>query len=341
VNIKKTVLAQLDKCYATSIMEIGGVLRYLIATEGLGPCLAWSDKDRSVETVWEGPGGTMNIVPLPGVKDEFLATHDFTPTFQAKESKIVHIRYDKGTWTAKPLITIPYLHRFDVCMVGTKRFLVGATLALFKEAKDDWTKPGAVYIGELPDVLDGPFPIKAVISGITKNHGFCRGSWKGRPAYLVSGVEGVFALYLPTTPEGSWESERILDHEVSDIAVCDIDGDGKMELAAIEPFHGSKGVIYKEMNGRLVPILQHEFDLGHVVWGGTILGKPAFIIGGRKGNRELNLFQWDPTTTSLTRTLIDNSGGPSNIAVHHKADSEVILAANREIGEVALYEITG
>jgi len=157
----------------------------------------------------------------------------------------------------------------------------------------------------------------------------------------VSGVEGVFALYLPTTPAGAWESEHIVDHEVSDIAVCDIDGDGKMELASIEPFHGSKGVIYKEMNGKLVPILQHEYEFGHVVWGGTILGKPAFIIGGRKGNRELNLFQWDAPTASLTRTLIDNSGGASNIAVHHKADSEVILAANREIGEVALYEITG
>ncbi len=321
-------------------MEIGGVLRYIVATEGVGPCLAWSAVDHSVQTVWEGPGGTMNIVPIPGVKDEFLATQDFVPTFQAKESKIAYVRYADGAWTTKQIMTIPYLHRFDVCAVGGKRFFIGATLCLFKESKEDWTKPGAVYVGELPDSPDGPFPIRAVLSGITKNHGFCRGSWKGRPAYLVSGEEGVFAVYLPETPEGAWETERILDRPTSDMAVCDLDGDGKLELATIEPFHGSRGFIYKEKSGKLEPVAEHEYEFGHVVWGGTILGQPAFIIGGRKGNRELNLFQWEAATGTIKRTLVDNSGGSSNIAVHHKPGKDLILAANREIGEVALYEIT-
>ena len=53
---------------------LGGELRHVVATEGVGPCVSFSDADRSAETVWEGPGGTMNIVPLPGGKDEFLAT---------------------------------------------------------------------------------------------------------------------------------------------------------------------------------------------------------------------------------------------------------------------------
>lgn len=63
------------------------------------------------------------------------------------------------------------------------------------------------------------------------------------------------------------------------------------------------------------------------------------IIGGRKGNRELNCFFADPKTGGFERVLIDGSGGPSNIAVHHKPGVDVILAANREIGEVALYEL--
>ncbi|GAB1482593.1 hypothetical protein MASR2M78_14090 [Treponema sp.] len=339
MTITKTVLEMLEKCYAVSIMEIGGVMQYLVATEAAGPCFAWSATDHTKQTVWEGPGGTMNIVPIPGKKDEFLATQDFVPTFQAKESKVAHVVYKDGEWSLKPIITIPYLHRFDVCMVGNKRFFVGATLALFKESKDDWTKPGAVYVGEVPDELDGPFPIKPVLTCITKNHGFCKGAWKGRAAYLVSGVEGVFALYLPATSDGVWESEKILDYEVSDMAVCDIDGDGQLELATIEPFHGSKGVIYKKKNGKFLPLIEHEYEFGHVVWGGKILGKPAFIIGGRKGSRELNLFQWDASSASIKRSLIDNTGGPSNIAVWNKADSDVILAANREIGEIALYEI--
>jgi len=339
MTVTKTVLAQLDKCYAVSIMEMGGILRYIVATEGVGPCVAFSDIDRGMDTIWEGPGGTMNIVPIPGVENEFLATQDFVPTFQAKESKIVHVRYSGGVWTVKPLMTIPYLHRFDVCRIGAKRFLVGATLALFKEGKDDWTKPGAVYVGELPDTLDGPFPIRPAIGGITKNHGFCKASWKGKAAYLVSGVEGVFALYIPESAEGEWIHERIVEHEVSDMAVCDLDGDGELELATIEPFHGSRGYIYKQRGGALVQLLAHEYEFGHVVWGGTLAGKPAFIIGGRKGNRELNVFTWNAAKGAIDRFLVDDKGGASNIAVHHKGDRDVILAANREIGEVALYEI--
>ncbi len=340
MKVKKTVLARLDKCYAVSIMPIGGILRHIVATEGVGPCVAFSGLDHSMETVWEGPGGTMNIVPIPGAKDEFLASQDFVPTFQAKESKIVHVRYAEGAWSVKPVMTIPYLHRFDVCQVGARRFLVGSTLALFKEGKEDWTKPGSVYVGELPETIDGPFPIRPVLGGITKNHGFCKAAWKGRAAYLVSGVEGVWALYIPRDGDGEWESERILDHEVSDIAVCDLDGDGELELAAIEPFHGSKGLIYKTKGGILEPILEREYEFGHVVWGGSIAGKSAFIIGGRKGNRELNVFTWNPATASIDRFLVDDSGGASNIAVRHEADRDLILAANREIGEVALYEIS-
>lgn len=47
-------------------------------------------------------------------------------------------------------------------------------------------------------------------------------------------------LYIPQTPDGTWESERIIGHEVSDMAVCDIDGDGELELATIAALVASK-----------------------------------------------------------------------------------------------------
>jgi hypothetical protein len=49
MTVTKTVLARIDKCYAVAIMEIGGILRYIVATEGVGPCVAFSDIDRSME----------------------------------------------------------------------------------------------------------------------------------------------------------------------------------------------------------------------------------------------------------------------------------------------------
>ena len=146
-------------------------------------------------------------------------------------------------------------------------------------------------------------------------------------------------LYLPEKDSDQWESEQILNYEVSDIAVCDIDNDGCMELATIEPFHGSRGIIYKYTDNKLTPIHEHEYEFGHVVWGGKISNKPSFIIGGRKGNRELNCFQLDDASGQIKHFTIDNTAGPSNIAVLNKKNSDVILAANREIGEIAVYEI--
>jgi hypothetical protein len=342
MRITKKTPKQLDKAYATSIMEINGQINYLVATEGHGPCVALNESTGEESIVWSGPGGTMNIVPIPGRKNEFIATQDFTPTFQAQESKIVHTQCAAdGTWTITPIMTIPYLHRFDIFMLHDKLFFIGATLCESKEYKDDWSKPGKVYIGEIAKEISKPFELKPVLEGITKNHGFCKGQWNHRDAYLISGSEGVFVLYLPVKESDNWEAEQILHHEVSDIAVCDLDNDGCMELAAIEPFHGSRGVIYKyDAERKLRPILEHEYEFGHVVWGGKILNKPSFIIGGRKGNRELNCFQVNDASGQIKHFTIDNTGGPSNIAVLNKNNKDIILAANREIGEIGIYEIT-
>lgn len=340
MKITKTVLGALDRAYATAIMEINDKFNYVIATEGHGPCLMFDEITQESETVWDGPGGTMNIVPIPGRKNEFIATQDFTPTFQAKESKIVHAKCDDhGKWTVDPIMTIPYLHRFDVFMRHNKLCFIGATLCQDKESKDDWSKPGKVYIGEIDNEISKPFVLTPILEGLTKNHGFCRGVWQGRDAYLVSGSEGVFVLYLPKAEQDAWEIEQLLHHEVSDIAICDIDNDGIMELAAIESFHGERGIIYKYIKGKLLPIHEHQYEFGHVVWGGKILNKPSFIIGGRKGNRELNCFQVDDHSGEIKHFMIDNTGGPSNIAVLNKSNCDIILAANREIGEIAIYEI--
>lgn len=339
--INKKVLGTLERAYAAAIMEVNGVSNYLIASEGQGACLGFDENSLESSLVWDGPGGTMNIVAIPGRENEFIATQKFFPTFQAEESVIVHAKCNKaGLWTVKPIMKIPYLHRFDVFSIENKLFIFGATLCESKEFKDDWTKPGKVYIGEFSEEITSEITLKPVLEGITKNHGFCRGTWNAKDAYLVSGSEGVFAIYLPKTADGEWLSEQILDYEVSDIAVCDIDNDGIEELATIEGFHGSVGKIYKKIEGKLTVIHEHEYEFGHVVWGGTIANKPSFIIGGRKGNRDVVLFQRDDITGNIVETLIDNTGGPSNIAVINKKDKDVILAANREIGEIAIYEIS-
>ncbi len=42
----------------------------------------------------------------------------------------------------------------------------------------------------------------------------------------------------------------------------------------------------------------------------------------------------------IKETLVDNTGGASNIAVLNLEDKDVILAANRQVAEMAIYEVT-
>lgn len=340
MNIVKKVLGEMERVYATAIMEVNGELNYIIASEGETTCLAFNAKTLESTVIWDTVGGTMNIIPVPGRCNEFIATQRFIPTFNAKESQIVHAKVDENNkWTVTPIMTIPYLHRFDLLLIEDKLHLIGGTLCTSKAFKDDWSDPGKIIVGQFNEDITKPFELQAIYEGITKNHGFNTGVWNGRRAYFATGVEGVFIAYAPTSLKENWEIEQLFDHEVSDIALCDIDGDGETELATIEGFHGDQGKIYKQIEGEWKVIHKHEYEFGHVVWGGELMGKPAFIIAGRKGKMEMVIFRMN-ALGEMVETVVDHTGGPSNIAVVNLKGKDVILAANRQMAEIALYEIT-
>lgn len=338
MTIKKTVLGELERAYATAIMDLNEEMHYIIASEGATNCVAIHGETLEKSVIWDGPGGTMNIIPVPGRSNEFIATQKFLPTFQAQESRIVHAKLEGQQWIVTPIMTIPYLHRFDVFLMDGKLYFIGATLCTSKEYKEDWSNPGKVVTGEFAEDITQPFELEVIYEGITKNHGFCATTWKSRKAFMITGVEGIFVAYPPVGEQTEWEVEQIMNHEVSDCAVCDIDGDGELEIATIEAFHGDKGKIYKCIDGKWQVIHEHDYEFGHVVWGGQLQGKPAFIIAGRKGEMEHIIFTMEKG--KIIETLVDNTGGPSNIAVVNKEDKDIILAANRQIGEMAIYEIT-
>jgi hypothetical protein len=82
-------------------------------------------------------------------------------------------------------------------------------------------------------------------------------------------------------------------------------------------------------------------DFGHVVWGGTLFGTPAAIIGSRGGEKELLLLRplsTDPLEFDVH--VLDAGGGPNQVCVVQEHDEGVlILSANHGAAEVALYEL--
>ena len=347
--IRKQDLVAMHRCYACVPLTVGDVPGVLFATEGEGPCLRFTGPDFArVETVWEGPGGTMSMVPLPGRDGEFLAVQKFFRMFQWEEACLVWVRPPAGAgeaWRVNHLLTLPYLHRFDV-LTGADGtlYVVAATLARAKESKEDWSQPGSLYWGLLPDAPEHPLRMQPLREGITQNHGYCRAQWQGRESGLFTGREGVFAVTPPETKGGIWRLEHILRNPVSDVAVLDVDGDGEPELATLSPFHGACFRVWKKQEGAFRPVYEHpdHSDFYHVVWGGMLGGQPTFLGGCRRGSQALFMLRCTgQPPLSFTATVLDEGVGPSNVAVFPAAKNgcghDIVLSANREAGWAALY----
>lgn len=334
--IEKTVLAEVDKVYATCIGRLEGKEAWIGASEGEGPCVC--AVDGKTLTLWDEPGGTMNIVPIPGRSGEFYGTQKFLPVFAAADCTLNHIKYENGSFCVTEVMKTPYLHRFDLFLQDGQVYFIGSTLCGKKEFTQDWSSPGAVYTGMVKDDPREAFPLKKLYVGITKNHGFCREDGLFGLRYLITGVEGIFAFQVPKHPwDDDWTVTKLWEGEISDIAACDIDGDGQMEYASIEPFHGSKAVIYKEVDGALSPIKEYDIDFGHVIWGGTVNQRPVFILGYRRQEMKLLMIYYDG---EFKEELIDSGVGPSQISVLSGENESFVLSANRQINELALYKIS-
>lgn len=122
---------------------------------------------------------------------------------------------------------------------------------------------------------------------------------------------------------------------------------GKPELGCISPFHGASLTIYHlDGDGRHVPQWKYpaperDTEMIHATWADTICGKPTWVVGWRKGTRETIAITWDVEAGTYRTDTIDQATGCAN-ALHYvnAAGQDVVVAANREIDEIALYTLS-
>ncbi len=343
MKLEKRFLTELNRCYSATCLLVDKEPRILVATEGEGRCLAWSGTDFTEQhTVWEGPGGTMSMVPIAGTNGEFLAVQEFFRMFQWEEAKIVHVRpLVNHSYAVSDVLHLPYIHRFDLLTVGNRNYFIGCTLATSKQSKDDWSDPGKIWVGEFTG--RGPLELTVLKDGLSKNHGYSRLTRQGAMSSLVTCEQGAFEVTPPQQPGGAWRMEQFMDWPISDISAVDIDGDGELEFATIEPFHGNYFRVYKKINGEFEKVFEHPevSDFYHVVLGTTLAGLPVFIGGCRRGKQQLFYVRASRTRPlELRAELIEEGVGPSNIYVRHEENRDIIVAANREKAEVALYFVS-
>jgi len=124
------------------------------------------------------------------------------------------------------------------------------------------------------------------------NHGYSMYFDHGVQTGVVTCDEGVFQFIPPENEQAGWQIRQLYDQPVSDAVLCDFDGDGEPELGCISPFHGDElYVCKKNAAGQYEKVWQHpeKLEMLHATWACTLCGKPVWIVGHRKGARDLML----------------------------------------------------
>lgn len=344
MQITKKVISDLNKCYAIAPLTYNGSRHFLVAAEKHDPCYLFDLDGNREDTIWTEPGGVMSMVQVPGSNGVFLATHKFYSPNDSKEAKIV-IASPKaeGGWEVRTLADLPFVHRFDIVTRNHVNYLIACCLKSGHEYKEDWSMPGKVFAAVLPDDLSGfnennQLAMTVIKDNMLKNHGYYKVNDEGVDVCIISCDDGVYKFIPPENAGAGWTIEKLIDEAASDGVLVDMDGDGKKELFTISPFHGEHIYAYKEINGKFEKVFSYDkADFAHAIYGGTLLGKPAVIIGHRKGTRDLLLFTFDAQKQDYEITVIDKDCGPANVFKYEYNGKEVLVSTNREINEVALY----
>lgn len=343
MKVEKRIVTELDSPYAIRVYDCDQGKKVICASQSHDGSVCFMAKDGSnLEPVWKGIGGTMTIWPRPG-KEEFFATLGFYKGFRAEESHIVYAKRDEQHgFSYRTCFTKPYLHRFTIVEVSDEKWIVGATLCDSKEYKDDWSKPGSVYVGKLPETLGEPFETSLFQTGITKNHGMYNGRHDQlKQVVIVTGVEGAFELVPPLQKGQTWTTTKLIDSETSEIYVYDIDGDGIDELVTIEGFHGDRLRIYHRTQDGYETIYSYPTAHGHALWCGRIFDRRCVLLGYRGANGGLLALFYRPSgeRISMEPFLVDELEMPSNIDIWNDEDSFRIYAAC-DTGKVVMYTLT-
>lgn len=344
MKITKRAISDLTLCYCVAPLSYRGEEHFLVASEKEHPCQLFDCRGNMVDEIWKEPGGTMSAVQVPGTDGIFLATHRFYSPNNSKEASIVLCGPGEDGWWVKTVAELPFVHRFDILQRDGVNYLLACCLKSDYEYKNDWRFPGMTLACRLPENLaelpEGTrLSLKPLKNYMLKNHGYFRHVKDGVMTGVVTCEDGVYRFTPPAEGGDDWQIEMLIADPASDAVLLDFDGDGQDELMVISPFHGDTLSIYKILHGvyQKVYTCEKKLPFAHAICPAEIGGKAVGILGHREGDRDLLMFHYDGGEYKVT--VLDHDVGPANAMFFRVDGKPVLVSANREINEVAYYEI--
>lgn len=352
MKISHRTVARLPRGYSIALVpgetEGGTWPAFVAGSEGDAELLLFEPPAFQPRVIARQPGGFISLAPFAAEGRRFVvASTGFKPGFNAAESAIYLYPLDEGECPPPSLIAVlPYTHRVAVQEIAGRSVVLASTLCAAKACKEDWTQPGGIHLAEPPVDLRRPWPVRPIMGGLNKNHGFDFAllGRERRPGYLVSAQEGLFFLPVPPAIAGPWQPESIDPGECSDAFAFDWDGDGVPEVFSISPFHGHVLALHRQtLAGWSRAVIHQDLAMGHIVWAGALPGGPGLLAGSRRERRELRLYRPAPDGgVDPAWQLIDEGIGPSQLVVVAPEPGRALLymAAHGQ-DEIRIYELQG
>lgn len=345
MKAEKKVIGELTKCYSLTQIHMDGKDYVACAAEKEDPCYLYDLEGNFVEKLWDGPGGVMTMVQYPCAdKTVLMATWKFYSPNNGGDAKIVYYVRENGTWNMHVLCALPFVHRFGVLERNGVRYLIACTLKSAHAFKNDWTCPGRIWVAELPEDLtvfdeEHPLELTALVSGLYRNHGFCKTVVDGVETALVGTDNGIYKVVPPEEKGGEWKADLLLETPASDMLYEDFDGDGRRELLVLSPFHGDTLSVYHlgENGYEKVWEAHEKMPFLHAIYACTFNGKMYGIIGNRENQKELIAVSYD--NGGYVEEVLDEGAGPANVMYFRNGDEDKLIAANRETNEIAMYTL--
>jgi hypothetical protein len=347
MKINARTLAHLDLAYSIARLPAppGADLPAIAAgSEGNGPLLMFRPPDYRPETIAGAPGGFISLCPLRWGGRPFLAAStSFKPIFQAAECRLAAYPLDRGELPESlGICAFPYTHRIASFHVDGKSLLLASTLCSAKAFQDDWSKPGGVFVADVPSAPgegESGWRFQPILEGLSKNHGMDEAVLHhGRRGFLLSAHDGLFFIGAPVGKGAGWTRETIAEGEYSDAFAFPWDDPLDPQVFSLSPFHGNVLSRHRRTAaGWSRETLDDSIEFGHVLWAGMILGRPGLLVGGRGGMKQLAVYSRGDGNR-LEKQLIDEGAGPTQVAVVERGAGEaIIFVAAHARGEVVEY----
>lgn len=328
----KAVIHEMGMPYALGMLGAGPGAGVACGTEDHGPVVRIDPPYHEARPLATGPGGCMGVAFDPGRPSDVYAIMGCFVGYRFQGGAIYRIR----PWSdPERVLDLPFAHRLGFVERAGRRLLVAASLAADKKDAADWSKPGAVYAAELGGER-AELRLEPVLTGIHRNHGFLVAELEGRRSLLIGGSEGLLAADLDEAgPRWTWR--QVLPVETSEMALLDLDGDGRDELVTIEPFHGNALRAYRRTPSGWSAFWEAELQFGHGLLGGPFQGRPSLLVSSRAGARDLLLFQFGGDPGNPRRIVVDAGAGAANALMLAHEGRDRILSANQAAGQIVLY----